>query len=686
MPRIEDLSQQVGGPGVANLVTPRANQGFAQLGQEAGQLDATLENLHQGEAVVKGATALADFRVAREKRQIEMREGAKTPEGFSDAVQADFDEASQKLMEGQEDPYVQTFLESRLKGLKTQEASEAFGWEAATRYAGIETGIDAVTNKNANGVFAKPRTFDDVLDETLASIEASGLPLPMRERKAAAAKAGLARSAVYGQIEGDPHGILKQLQAGTWDEFLDNDNKISAVNAAQGEIKRRESEAKANASMARQEALFDVGQWANDNAASLQLTGKAVPSPYSDDQLKALLKPKQYDAMKHSHAQAAALFQATGDMRSQTPAEMQATVEKLKPVDGQAGFADQEKIYETAAKVLENTIKARKADPGLAAREAFVPVKAAWQAFEKSQAPEDLQKALKQSQAAQTAMGVPASEQGLMPHQMSRAIAGSIKGAKPEDAAKQLQTVATTFGPYWNHAFRQMSNLLDGHMKVAAIVPDSISAALLVEGSRQPVAALRKALGVKDNDIGIARAVADDNRVKALATSLSQRAGGSSTATQVSASIEVLALQRMRAYGEDQGTATEAAIKSVVEDKYDFAQVGRRAFRVPRDSGGDAERIGDGARGFQARITGEGIDLPGDIKGSLPQDTRAAYVSALQRNSYWVTNDDETGAILYSERGVPVTRGGEPVSLTWAQLQEQPRYKRFKNDRRPERQ
>jgi hypothetical protein len=258
-------------------------------------------------------------------------------------------------------------------------------------------------------------------------------------------------------------------------------------------------------------------------------------------------------------------------------------------------------------------------------------------------------------------MGVPAAQQRLMPDQLARSIAGTIAEAKPEDAAKQLQAVADEFGPYWPKAFRQMGKLIDGHARVAATVADKGSAALLIEGSRQDVGALRKAVGVQDGILGIAQAVADDGRVQDLATSLSQRAGGSGTATQVAKSIEVLALQRMRTFGEDQATATETAIQKVVTDRYDFGS-GVRPFRVPR-SAGDVDAISTGARGFQASLKVDDVDAPPDAG-----EARESYTDAVRRNGYWVTNDDETGAILYSERGVPVTKGGKPISRTWGEL------------------
>lgn len=488
---------------------------------------------------------------------------------------------------------------------------------------------------------------------------------------------GLAANDLYSakeQISRDPYAARKALAQPDSFKYLDPLQITSLRDEADREVKSRESEARARQAMVRQEALFNLQQWAQDNAASIQETGKAVDPPYTDAEMKSFLSPRQYESMKRDQQQASALFQATGNMALQTPAEMQKTVEALMPVPGQQNYADQSKVYAAALKLKKQTEDKRKEDPAAAVRMAVPEVRAAWQAFEQSQKPEDLRAALKQSQMAQDAFGIPKAFQSLLPKQQAQNIAGQINGAKPEEAAKILRSMAETFGPYWTPAFKQLGKELDANMRIAATVDDPQAAALIVEGSRQPVTELRKAVGVKNDDTGIGQAVASDDRVIALATSLSQRAGGSGTATQVQASIELLALQRMRSFGEDQATATEAAIKRVVGDKYAFGGSGgfgraaTRSYRIPKQAG-DADAINRAALQIQSTLPVQELDLPRDVPGSLKKYTAETYVNAVRREGYWVTNDDESGVILYAGN-VPVTVGGKPVERTWSELKE----------------
>lgn len=678
MARIEDLNPSGGIGGPVDYAPSRPDQTFNRLGQEAEAANNFLEQMAERDAVLEGASALADFQVERSKRQTEMRTNAKSPDGFADAAEADFDEHAEKFVSAHENPRVQAFLEQRLVEARAGEIEESGRWQAAAMVARSEKLTADTINKYSNMVTSAPGRFDGAMKDVMAAIEASGMPAANADHFRTVAARSLSRSAVYGQIETNPYGVLKQLQSGAWDTHLDNDAKISAINAAQSEIKRRESEAKANASMARQEALFDIGQWAKDNAASLQATGKPVPSPYTDDQLKALLKPKQYESLKHTNDQAAALFSATGDMRTQTPAEMVATIEKLKPAGGAEGFADQQAVYAAAGRIMQSTLAARKADPAAAARASVPNVALAWQQVEAN--PSDtgtLRVALKRTMAAQAALGIPAQEQKLMPEQLANHFAGQVSGAAPEDAAKVLKSIEAQFGPsYWGAAMKQLAPKLDGHARIAPVIKDSVQAALLISGSRavDPKAGgggidqMRKAAGVTGaGDNSITAVVASDQRVKNLVSSISQRNDRLNYAGQIPQSIEVLALQRMRVYGEDKDTATEGAIKHIVQENYDSGTAGSRPFRIPKGSG-DVDHIERAARVWQNNLKPEVLDVPADNASTPKGATAQGYASAIARNGYWVTNDEETGVILYSERGVPVTVKGMPIERMWSDL------------------
>ena len=676
MARIPFISQEVAATGVPDLALQRPNQAFAQLGQEANRAESVLTQIAERDAAIDGAAALADFRANRSKRQNELRTQTKTPETYTETALADFDEGAAELLKGHDNPRVAAYLNERLAQVRAQEAEESDNWAAGVMVQRSEIKAVETVNKFANLVQTSPGKFQDALADVDAMIDSAGLPLPNADKMRSAARSALSRSAVYGQIETDPAGVLKQLNSGKWDEYLDNDAKISAVNAAQSELKRREAEAKANQAQARAEALFDIQTWARDNEASISATGKPVPMPYTPEQLKGLLTPKQFEAIQQGHAYASKLFQAVGDMRTQTPSEMQATVEKLRPVAGSEGFADQQRLYQAAVTMRDNALKARLADPGAAAREAYPNVAQAWQHVSANPTdPGHLRVAIKRSLAAQEAMGVPADKRKPLPAQFALAVAGEIRGAPADQAARKLTEYQTMFGANWKTVYAQLAPNLDANSVWAGTLDNKNMAAVLLETSRlagtdgkagSGIGALRKALGVKDSgDESISQAIAEDSDVRDLMAAMARRGGGGSVSISIDKAAETLALGLMQRNGISKADATEQALKALVRDKYNFARINGIPFVTPKTV--DADKIEDGARVAMAELKDDGIDLPDADPGAIEADTRAQYLSAVQRNGYWVTMPGNTGLELWAG-DAPVTRNGQRITRTWDAL------------------
>lgn len=444
--------------------------------------------------------------------------------------------------------------------------------------------------------------------------------------------------------------------------FLDADSQARISHTLHTEIKAQET-------LARAEGAEDAQNLAQSDVQSRMLTGKPLPSDLQP-RIKAGMTPRQWDDYQADVKRADTIYKATGDMRTLPTADIAASLEKLKPAGGEEDFGDRQAAYARAVAIAQNTIAAREKDPGGAMREAFpTTVGAAWQAYEAKPTPEGLQTAIKASRTAQNAVGIPAAKQRLMPDTMARAIAGNITGAPPGQAYKQLQNWANQLGPYWNQGFRQMSKLLPPSMKVAAIMPDQQAASLLIEGSRQDQAKLSKSLDLPASGAdSLAGIITTDPRVTDLRSSLAQRRGGIGTGQDVATSIEILAKTYMATNAMTKGEAVDTAIKRVIDDKYAIGYVNDRPFHV--QSGRDVGAIEKGATRKVQEIGPGIIDLPDVPRGMTRQDAERQWLSSVHDNSYWVTNDDASGLILYSQKGVPVTINGQAISWTWDQLQE----------------
>lgn len=672
MPRIPFIESEVSAGGVPDLAMRRPNAAFAELGQSAAQAESLLTQIAEQEAAIDGAAALADFKVARAKRQIELRTTTKTPETLTATALADFDEQAEKLVSAYDNPRLQVFLGERLREARTQEAIESNQWAAGALVQRRELKANEALNKFANIVNSAPSKFEEALADVDAMIDASDLPLPSADALRTKARGALSRSAVYGQVETNPAGILKELQGGKWDDYLDNDAKISAVNAAQAEIKRRASEARANEAQARAELAQDAIDLAQSDLLSRRMTGKGV----DQEQMKVIragFTDKQWERYQSSAAKADTIFKVTGDMRSMTPAQIQATLDAAKPKGGEADFAERQAAYAEAAKIANDVFTARKNDPGAAAREAFPNVALAWQQVQANPTdPGHLRVAIKRTLAAQEAMGIPADRRKPLPAQFAAAVAGEIRGAPPDEAAKKLADYQAMFGANWKSVVGQLAPQLDSNAAVAVTLKPN-TAAILLETSRvaapggKPGAGindLRRTLGVKaSGDQSIADIIANDDDFIDFRRAMARRGRGDTTGIAWAEATEVLALGLMQREGISYTEAAERALKETVRDKHNFGRVNAVPFATPKAI--DADQVERGARTIMAQLKGDGLDLPAGVPGALSQDTRDQYLGAVRRDGYWVTRPD--GLELWAG-DAPVTRNGNPIRATWEVL------------------
>lgn len=617
---------------------------------ELGKIEAEYRQLHGNKAVA----ALPEYQKRVEKIGETVGKTLKSPETQA-AFHARFTSYKDSTLHGfglyaadQSDQAYVNAIEGSIDAAKSRLVRESGLGKAAPNYDEL---VDNVARLGAKmgwepeqaHAFLQKQTGDVVGDLVAARIAANQL----------------------GQAQKIFQTAVKATVPGTDLPFLNSDSQARISHTLHSEIKAQET-------LARAEGAEDAHNLAQSDVQSRMLTGQPLPPEYQS-RIRAGMTPRQWDAYQADIKRADTVYRATGDINKLPTTELAGVVEKLKPVPGTPDFNDQNAAYAHAVQIAQNTIKLRQTDPGQAVREAFpTKVGAAWQAYEAKPSPESLQNALKASEVAQVALGIPAlsnRRDGLMPVTMARNIAGQIASAPPTEAHKQLQSWADQFGPYWNKGFRQMSGLLSPAMKVAAIMPNDTAASLLIETSRQDQAKLSKSLDIPaTGSNSLSRIIATDPRMVDLRSSLSQRRGGGGTAQDVSSSVEILAKGYMQTRGMSQGEAVENAFKRVIDDKYSMGYVNDRPFHVQHDR--DVKAITAGAEVTMKSVAAGVLDLPPQIpQGMTADDANAQWASSIRNNGYWVTNDDASGLILYSERGVPVTINRKPVTYTWDQLQ-----------------
>ena len=442
--------------------------------------------------------------------------------------------------------------------------------------------------------------------------------------------------------------------------FLDANAQARIGHAIQSQIK-------ADTAQFRAENAQDAAELSQSDILSRETTGIPLDAA-AQAKIRAGMTDRQWDKYQAETARADDIYKQTGNLRLLPTAEIATTLERMKPAGGDPEFANKSAAYTRAAQIAQNVITLRRTDPGAAVRESFPGVAQAWQAFDANQSPQNLQAAMKASQAAQTSLGV--GRAGFfMPNSLAMAIGGDIKNSDPQQAQAKMAGWTEKFGPYWNQAFNQMKNFLSPADKIAAIMPDRAAAAQLINTARSDPVKMEKSLGLPaSGPLSLQSMVTADQRIKDFLASSSRLPGGDKNATDMIEAAKVLAIT-LASQGQSAEDAAENAVTKVLGEKYTFGETNSVPFHVQRERGAQVPVIERGARSTQATMPTADLDLPPDrIRGQTVQDQRAEWERIVRNNAHWVTNHGVTGMILMNGM-VPVTRGGRAVEYTWDELQ-----------------
>ena len=308
MPTWPLLTRSTAAQGIPALAQRAPNQALGQLAQGAEKAAGMFDQLAERDAALDGASMLADFHVKMAARQRDMQTKATSPEGYTAAATADFDQQAQGLLDSVKSPRTQSYLDQRLIAAREAHQSEALGWEASTRVDLRAIKATQTLDKFANIAATSPGRFQQVLGDFNAFVSEAGLPLDVAEKIRMTGRQTIARSAVQGQLETNAGGVVKALQSGHWDEYLDAGAKSSLLNAAQAEVKRAASEARARATQAAALGRMEAMQKAAADISSRRETGVPVKEGMSQEAMQASMTKQEWANYQHHTALADKTF------------------------------------------------------------------------------------------------------------------------------------------------------------------------------------------------------------------------------------------------------------------------------------------------------------------------------------------------------------------------------------------
>ena len=250
MGNIPIQTQQIGvGIGTVSRNPLRSNGGAAgrvvdQVGAEAEKY---LTEIAERDAVANGIAGLAQFRLKQSQIFDELKSKAQTPEGFTPSALKAFDAQAKEFLKGVKSPRVAAFVEPRLQEARHDFGMQSVRWEADTRQSLRNQQLEGTLNSYQQIVSKDITALPTVKADLQAAIGASGFDIADQGKMSRKFVGDLVNAGVYGLMDRDPAAAIRLLNSGTLDADYDFGKKQVALEHAEGELKRRENEARMEA-------------------------------------------------------------------------------------------------------------------------------------------------------------------------------------------------------------------------------------------------------------------------------------------------------------------------------------------------------------------------------------------------------------------------------------------------------
>lgn len=672
MPRITPYEQQTSTPRPQGAVTLDFGSGVA-----AGALGAALENVADDRARLQAferkkaeerAAVWANEQVmslrSRWAEEFPRRqaEASETAEGFARQTLTDFDAQADEVIKQAPTQASRAWLKDRLGHVRLSMQQQALAFEAQR---GVEFKVNGLTRSIDQARIAaefSPEEFQVLAAEQTAAIEASGLSAETRAKLIQETQIELADAAVQGMIRRDPYEALRELnneQTKTLSvRALPFDRRQVLRNAAEAEIRRLEAERKAN--------LAEVRQALNDQLRDIQVAasnGMTITNIPSREALVAAFGEQEGGQRYQQAMSFAKLAPKVSALYTASAGEIAQTVQAFRPTQVE-GAADQFAMLGIVQQKAQAILREREADPGGYLTAHSPTVREAWNTFQQASEDESSEAAanyLRAVRAEKERLGI--QSHAVLPEAYADAVIDRL--TRPQ-AAEQLSMAMTRerarWGESWPDVYRQLS-------------PKLPSAANIIGSGIPKRAADTLALMSAKSDDELKVFIKDGNTLENVRTDVHDRledftasfgGEGSKVVADMHDAVVRTAIGYMASGASYRDAITQAA-NDIANSRYRFQDFRGQAYRVPVDV--DPDLVDDGATFFLQHYQ----QPPGTVQ--VPAGVREDVILAqatdhIRRTGYWRTAPDESGLRLYVGNAPVPGTDGQPVQLTWQQLEE----------------
>lgn len=317
-------------------------------------------------------------------------------------------------------------------------------------------------------------------------------------------------------------------------------------------------------------------------------------------------------------------------------ADFKASVQKLQfstPAERMAALSSGNEHLANAAKEVQNALMRDPAGYVVASPE----VQRAAVVAKQAPTPENNAMYIDTSIAMQRKMGVPEYAVRVLPESQAAVIAGGINDnfANGQNVHESMMKLQTQYGAYWPRVSQEL--------QTAKASPAAMVMGTMVYPTQAPAGKLLSE-AVSEGQDAVFKAIGDDNKKDIMAAlpgalddfreSTQRMQGGTVLINQFTDASGLLAAKLMQKEGLSASAAVEKAVKTLVNDYYDF----RGTYRIP------AQRNG-GHIAAQADRLKENLNVDLLYPGKNEHD-KAAYESSVRAFGYWVNTPEDDGIVL----------------------------------------
>ncbi|WP_397402722.1 transglycosylase SLT domain-containing protein [Phenylobacterium sp.] len=664
----------------------KADFGRRALGVEAGKRAGIVADQERGKTQGKlseGEIAFdGDFQPRRQARYDSFN--GDDPE-FMAGITADYDAAAKAQLDAAE-PAVRPALEARLNARKVSALAEAMQFQQTTQAKVVQAATDRGVQALANMVSTNPTSYADATG-TLQGL-ASRLPRALQGPFVQEAKGTLATYRVLGLIQrGDYQQAQQELADGRYDAVLDPGKKSALM---------------ARADAAERGGPKSLEDWRRVHEAEdaleseVQARARGATTGISLQEIAARLSPREQASWEQRAKQADEVFAATGNLRSQSTADLRARASAPPPDPTAPDYGRKQQAWELGRKAAAGELAAREKDPAGWAMTSEKPgdagatIQTALKGYLEADTPEALTKAAgvyaRFTLGMQQQAGIAPAAQRVLPKDQAADMVSAYARAPAAERPKALASLAAVWAALPSRTTMQDGRVVSPRamaareLRAAGLGGADISALVDLSDNPGKLALYAEATG---NPAALTKLTAKgqeatlDGQVAArlapyFATANAAPGAGEQNAGRV-ARAQIMARQLVLVKGLTLAEAAKEATADLV-DEYRFVDTWRMP--VARTSANPPSVVRRGAAIALADLIGRDGQLlataPG--VGMTDPDRRRKSADIVENKGRWVTSEDDSGLTLM----IPTQRGwtpapdlhGRAVRLSWDQLEQ----------------